>query len=50
MVKQPELVTCIEKHLRPGGSLFMQSDILEVMEDMRIITRERARESSLRVL
>jgi len=37
-------VTCIEKHLRPGGTLFMQSDVLEVVEDMRIITRETASE------
>eukprot|EP00752_Nemacystus_decipiens_P016305 g14581.t1 len=41
-VVQPELVTCIEKHLRPGGTLFMQSDVLDVVEDMRIITRETA--------
>eukprot|EP00903_Cladosiphon_okamuranus_P005579 g5553.t1 len=41
-VLQPELVTCIEKHLRPGGTLFMQSDVLEVMENMRVITRETA--------
>ncbi|CAN0316040.1 unnamed protein product, partial [Ectocarpus sp. 13 AM-2016] len=26
-VLQPELVTCIEKHLEPGGTLFMQSDV-----------------------
>ena len=48
--KQPELVTCIEKHLRPGGTLFMQSDVLEVVEDMRIITRETAREYSVPTL
>lgn len=47
VVTQPELVTCIEKHLRPGGTLFMQSDVLDVVEDMRIITRETARESFL---
>ncbi|CAM9647756.1 unnamed protein product, partial [Hapterophycus canaliculatus] len=34
-VMQPELVTCIEKHLGPGGTLFMQSDVLDVAEDMR---------------
>ncbi|CAM9764297.1 unnamed protein product [Ectocarpus sp. 6 AP-2014] len=42
-VLQPELVTCIEQHLEPGGTLFMQSDVLEVVEDMRVITRETAR-------
>ena len=42
-------MTCIEKHLRPGGTLFMQSDVLDVVEDMRIITRESARESSFLV-
>lgn len=41
-VSQPELVTCIEKHLRPGGTLFMQSDVLDVVRDMRVITRESA--------
>eukprot|EP00904_Undaria_pinnatifida_P001383 jgi/Undpi1/11245/HiC_scaffold_30.g13543.m1 len=41
-VMQPELVTCIEKHLRPGGTLFMQSDVLDVVHDMRVITREAA--------
>ncbi|CAM9530368.1 unnamed protein product [Scytosiphon promiscuus] len=41
-VMQPELVACIEKHLQPGGTLFMQSDVLDVVEDMRIITRETA--------
>ncbi|CAM9147933.1 unnamed protein product [Ascophyllum nodosum] len=41
-IVQPELITCIERHLRPRGTLFMQSDVFEVMEDMRIITRDTA--------
>lgn len=39
---QPDLVTCIERHLQPEGMFFMQSDVLEVLQDMRVITRETA--------
>lgn len=42
--RKPELVTCIEKHLRTGGTFFMQSDVLEVIEEMRTMTREIAGE------
>lgn len=44
VLSKPELVACIENHLRPGGTFFMQSDVLEVLEEMRRMTREAAGE------
>lgn len=41
---QPELVKVIEKHLRPGGMFFMQSDYFPIVEEMRTLTREAAGE------
>ncbi len=38
-VMQPELAHCIENHLSPGGQLFMQSDLLDVVSEMREICR-----------
>ena len=34
-VLQPALVETIERHLRPGGWLFFQTDVLECAEEMR---------------
>jgi hypothetical protein len=31
-IQQPELVQVIQKHLIPGGMLFMQGDIIEVLQ------------------
>jgi hypothetical protein len=31
-MQQPELVQVIQKHLTPGGMLFMQGDIIEVRQ------------------
>ncbi|CAN0162773.1 unnamed protein product, partial [Phaeothamnion confervicola] len=39
-VLQPALVAAIQRWLRPGGSLFMQGDVLPVVEEMRAIVRE----------
>ncbi len=36
-VMQPDLARCIENHLSPGGQLFMQSDLLDVVYEMREI-------------
>ncbi|CAM9137369.1 unnamed protein product [Choristocarpus tenellus] len=41
-VLQPKLVKTIEKHLVPGGKLFMQGDVLEVLEEMREMVREKS--------
>ncbi len=38
-VMQPNLARCIENHLSPGGQLFMQSDMLDVVSEMREICR-----------
>ena len=38
-VVQPELVTVLADHLPPGGWLWMQSDVLDVAEDMRETVR-----------
>lgn len=43
---QPELVKVIQSHLRVGGTLFMQSDILDMLEDMRLMVREEGGEGS----
>lgn len=34
-VVQPGLVTAIARHLNPGGTVFLQSDVLEIAEEMR---------------
>lgn len=38
-VVQPELVTVLADHLPPGGWLWMQSDVLDVAQDMRETVR-----------
>ncbi|CAM9825549.1 unnamed protein product [Discosporangium mesarthrocarpum] len=41
-ILQPQLVSTIEKHLQPGGTLFMQSDVFHVLEEMRHLVRDTA--------
>ena len=36
---QPELVKVLAEHLPPGGWLWMQSDVLDVAQDMRETVR-----------
>ena len=38
-VVQPGLVSALTDHLAPGGWLWMQSDVLDVAQDMRDVAR-----------